>query len=146
MKDQSKDRLKELRKVLNLKQREVAERLEVNVGLIGTWECGRQRIPKQRIKQICSEYHVRRQWLETGEGEMFEPEEQPKTKDEILREAAYALFAELSEPAQNAVMQVMADITMKAFQEKLNAPKPASEERQPGDEKTAPDEILVAMR
>ena len=66
------NRLKELRKALGLKQREVAERLGVDVGLIGSWEIGRP-IPKVRKYQICKEYNVRREWLETGEGEMFEP-------------------------------------------------------------------------
>lgn len=67
------NRLKELRMRLGLKQREVAEKLDVNVGLIGNWESGRP-IPKTRLYQLCKEYNVRREWLETGEGEMFEPE------------------------------------------------------------------------
>ena len=67
-----KDRLKELRKALGLKQREVAERLGVNTGIVGGWECGRNDIPKTRIYQLCKEYNVRREWLERGEGEMFE--------------------------------------------------------------------------
>lgn len=105
-----KDRLKELRKRLNIKQRELAERLGVNVGLIGTWECGRQKIPQTRVYQICNEYHVRREWLEKGEGEMFEPEQAPKSKDEVLREAAYALFSKLPKDAQEAVLAAMKDV------------------------------------
>ena len=67
-----KDRLKELRKALGLKQREVAERLGIKVGVVGGWECGRDKIPRARIYQLCKEYNVRREWLERGEGEMFE--------------------------------------------------------------------------
>ena len=67
-----KDRLKELRKALGLKQREVAERLGCQTGLIGRWEAGLQPIPATRIYQLCKEYNVRREWLERGEGEMFE--------------------------------------------------------------------------
>jgi transcriptional regulator with XRE-family HTH domain len=88
-----KDRLKELRKTLNLKQREVAERLDVAVSVVGGWEAGVQAIPSTRIYQLCKEYNVRREWLETGVGEMFEPE---ATFEEKLANAASALFDGLS--------------------------------------------------
>lgn len=68
-----KERLKELRKALNLKQREMAERLGVTVSLVGVWESGVQPISKPRIYQICKEFGVRREWLEDGKGEMMEP-------------------------------------------------------------------------
>lgn len=84
------NRLKELRKRLGLKQREVAERLGVDVGLVGSWEIGRP-IPKVRKYQICKEYNVRREWLETGEGEMFEPE-----KDDLKRGSLRRCYASTS--------------------------------------------------
>lgn len=68
-----KERLKELRKALNLKQRELAEKLGVTVSLVGVWESGVQPISTTRIYQICKEFRVRREWLENGVGEMFEP-------------------------------------------------------------------------
>ena len=74
-----KDRLKELRKALGLKQREVAERLGVKVGRVGSWEAGVEPIPKTRIYQLCKEYNVRREWLENGTGEMFEPDDKLAT-------------------------------------------------------------------
>ena len=72
MSEEIKDRLKALRSALNLKQREVAERLGLDVGAIGNWEAGTRAIPSTRIYQLCKEYNVRREWLERGEGEMFE--------------------------------------------------------------------------
>ena len=92
-----KERLKELRKALNLKQREMAERLEVTVGLVGTWESGVVPVPKPRIYQICKEFRVRREWLEKGVGEMFEPPgEERKLKDftdgEIFSEALGRIY------------------------------------------------------
>lgn len=101
-----KDRLKELRKTLNLKQREVAERLGVNTGVIGTWESGGSPIPRARIYQLCHEYNVRREWLETGVGEMFEPE---ATFEEKLANAASALFDELSDRGKVAVLKAMSE-------------------------------------
>lgn len=67
------ERLKELRKFFGLKQRQLAERLGVTIGLVGNWEAGSQPISKPRIYQICKEFGVRRVWLEDGKGGMLEP-------------------------------------------------------------------------
>ena len=85
-----KERLKALRKALGLKQREVAERLGVDVGLIGAWECGRQSVPDVRIYQLCKEYNVRREWLERGDGEMFEDAPDAAKLREFKDEDVYA--------------------------------------------------------
>ena len=101
--EQIKDRLKELRKRLGLKQRDVAERLEVSVGLIGAWECGSDTIPKTRIYQICNEYNVSRDWLERGEGDMFVPVEESETD---FAETMYSMFNALPENFQEVWMEV----------------------------------------
>lgn len=113
-----KDRLKVLRKALGLKQREVAERLEVNVGVVGDWESGRA-IPKARIIQICNEFNVRREWLERGEGEMFKDKpERAKLKDfsdeDVYTEAMSRLFEALPDAAKKA---------FERFCDSLNEPK-----------------------
>lgn len=91
-----KDRLKLLRKTLGLKQRELADRLGVDVGGVGGWECGRNAIPKTRVYQICKEFNVRREWLENGEGEMFEPVES-LSEDEIFVKKVKELIEALPE-------------------------------------------------
>lgn len=100
-----KDRLKELRKVLNLKQRELAERIGVRTGEIGNWESGRS-IPDSRLRLICKEFNVRRDWLENGEGEIFEANPSSRkisdyTNTEIFREALKRLYDLLPEAAKN---------------------------------------------
>ena len=101
--EQIKNRLKELRKRLGLKQRDVAERLEVSVGLIGAWECGSDTIPKTRIYQLCNEYNVSRDWLERGEGEMFVPVEESETD---FAETMYSMYNALPEKFQEAWLEV----------------------------------------
>lgn len=101
--EQIKDRLKELRKRLGLKQRDVAERLEVSVGLIGAWECGSDTIPKTRIYQLCNEYNVSRDWLERGEGDMFV---EVKIDADALRKQIVALYTTLDEPHKTLAYQV----------------------------------------
>lgn len=96
--EQIKDRLKEWRNQRGLKQRDVAEALNVNVGLVGSWECGRQKVPDYRIDQICTKFGVSRDWLERGEGEMFVPvEESENDFIEVMRSMFNALPANYQE-------------------------------------------------
>ena len=96
-------RLKELRKRLGLKQRDVAERLEMDTGTVGKWEAAMQRIPKTRLYQLCNEYNVSRDWLERGEGEMFVPVEESETD---FAETMYSMFNALPENFQEVWMEV----------------------------------------
>ena len=108
--EQIKDRLKELRKRLGLKQRDVAERLEVSVGLIGAWECGSDTIPKTRIYQLCNEYNVSRDWLERGEGEMFVPVEESEADFiEVMRSMYNALPPNYQEVWMELAETIMRD-------------------------------------
>ena len=99
-----KDRLKALRKALGLKQREVAERLGVTVGIVGGWECGRDAIPQTRIYQLCKEYNVRREWLERGEGEMFEAE---TAKEKAQEEFITGVFERLTPEQQQRILNAL---------------------------------------
>ena len=96
-------RLKELRKRLDLKQLDVAERLEMDTGTVGKWEAAMQRIPKTRLYQICNEYNVSRDWLERGEGDMFVPVEESETD---FAETMYSMFNALPENFQEVWMEV----------------------------------------
>ena len=102
-------RLKELRKALGLKQREIAEKLDVPVSVVGAWETGRP-VPKPRIYQICNEYGVNRDWLENGVGEMFKP---GATEEEALKIAARALFDQLSDKGKRAVVKALEEYNAK---------------------------------
>lgn len=107
--DQIKDRLKEWRNQKGLKQRDVAEALKVNVGLVGSWECGRQRVPDYRIDQICTKFGVNRDWLERGEGEMFEPEIEPETPS--FEDEMYKMYQQLS-PEYQEVWKNLAELIL----------------------------------
>ena len=99
-----KDRLKALRKALGLKQREVAERLGINVGTVGAWETGKEAIPRARVYQLCKEYNVRREWLERGEGEMFEPNDsKEKAQEEFITGVFERLMPEQKQRILNAL-------------------------------------------
>ena len=103
-----KERLKELRKKLNLTQRELAEKIGVNISQISDWERGRFTLSPARIAQICAALHVRREWFETGEGDVLEPQRPEKrTRDEILADAFEMIYSELSDVGKETVDAVL---------------------------------------
>lgn len=65
------ERLKKLRKTLDMTQQEFASRLGVKRNTVGQWECGINPLTEQTICSICREFDVNEHWLRTGEGEMF---------------------------------------------------------------------------
>ncbi|MBS4961396.1 MAG: helix-turn-helix transcriptional regulator [Clostridiales bacterium] len=70
-------RLKELRKALNIKQGDFAEKISTTQGHISDIENGRKNLSERTIKLICLEdwngKMVSEQWLKYGQGEMFQP-------------------------------------------------------------------------
>lgn len=66
-----KDRIKKLRKTLDLTQREFGERIGVKGTTIANYELGRNEPGDAIIFSICREFNVNEEWLRTGSGEMF---------------------------------------------------------------------------
>ena len=67
------DRIKKIRRELNLTQHEFAARIGSVQNTITGYETGRRVPSNQVISLICKEFHVNESWLRTGEGEMFAP-------------------------------------------------------------------------
>lgn len=65
------ERVKKLRKKLDLTQQKFADRLGVKRNTVGQWECGINALTDQVITSICREFNVNEEWLRTGKGEMF---------------------------------------------------------------------------
>jgi HTH-type transcriptional regulator/antitoxin PezA len=65
------ERIKMLRKYLNLTQQAFAGRIGLKQNSIALIESGKRNISNQAIFGICREFRVNEQWLRTGEGEMF---------------------------------------------------------------------------
>lgn len=68
-----KDRIRKVRKALDLTQRGFAERIGMKSNTIATYEMGRAVPSDAAINNICKEFCVNETWLRTGEGEMFIP-------------------------------------------------------------------------
>lgn len=88
-------KLLELRKALGLTLAKFAERIGTTAAAISNWEHG-EKIPDVRVYQICKEFNVNREWLETGVGEMFEAPACPASfEDQVV-----AMYLTLPEDLQ----------------------------------------------
>lgn len=78
------ERLKTLRKTLDMNQADFAKMIGFKQAAIGLWENGQRSISESAIKLICREFDISEDWLRTGEGKMFIE----KPDDEILADYA----------------------------------------------------------
>ena len=82
------DRIKFLRKSLNLTLEKFGEKIGVQKSAVSKLEKGHVNPTEQMIKSICREFNVNETWLRTGEGEMFVDMD---TEDELMRWAGEVL-------------------------------------------------------
>lgn len=105
------ERMKELRKSLKLTQEEFAARIGVKRSTIGNYELNRNEPTDSVVALVCREFRVNEQWLRTGEGDMFLPEDTDEI-DAITRRyhlgpnatAAVRMFAELPKDKQDVIL------------------------------------------
>lgn len=77
------DRIKELRKALDLSQEKFGSGLGVTKSAVSRIELGAYKITDTMLKLICTEYSVNEEWLLHGTGEMF-----AETDSSIIAELA----------------------------------------------------------
>ena len=65
------ERIKEVRKTLNLTLEKFGERIGIKKSSLSTIESGKSNASEQTIKSICREFKVNEEWLRNGKGEMF---------------------------------------------------------------------------
>ena len=65
------ERIKQIRKALNLTQEEFGKRIGYTRGAVTNIELQKVEPKPLMLDLICREFNVNEQWLRTGEGEMF---------------------------------------------------------------------------
>ena len=65
------ERLKKLRKTLDMTQQKFADRIGVKQNTVAQYEMGRNVPIDTVISLICREFNVNEEWLRDGTGEMF---------------------------------------------------------------------------
>ena len=102
-----KDRLKELRKALNLTQQKFADKLGVKQNTIAQYEMGRNDPSDAVIISICREFGVSESWLRNGEGEMFIP----MTLDEEIASFIGGVQADIEPTFQKRFISALAKLS-----------------------------------
>lgn len=65
------ERIRKLRKTLDLTQSEFAEKIGSTANVLTHYETGRRNPSRSVINNICKTFHVSEEWLRDGTGEMF---------------------------------------------------------------------------
>lgn len=66
------ERIREVRKTLNLTLEAFGQRVGMKKSSLSHMENGTNAVSGQLRTAVCREFHVREEWLRTGEGNMFE--------------------------------------------------------------------------
>ena len=100
------ERVKEVRKSLNLTMEQFGNKLGVTKVAISNIEKEKRNLTEQMSRAICREFNVSEEWLKTGEGEMYqqlsEDEEIAGIVSDLLEEgkdnAFYGIILEIAKP------------------------------------------------
>lgn len=115
-----KERLKLLRKSLDITQQEFADKIGVKRNSYANYETGRNTPIDAIILSICREFNINESWLRTGEGEMFEE----LTEQEKILKYTGLLLSDKDSAMANAIQTLIVtyeqlDDTSKATLEKI---------------------------
>lgn len=103
-----KDRVKKLRKELDLTQQKFADKLGVKRNTVGQWECGINPLTDQIINSICREFDVSETWLRTGEGEMFIA----KTRNQQLADFVNDVMEDVNDSFRKRFLEALSKLSV----------------------------------
>ena len=106
-------RIRELRKTLNLSQKEFADKIGLKQNAISYMEKDGSTVTEQNIKTICSQFSVNENWLRTGDGKMF-------LESEKKQREFFDIFEGLSPALQDYLIKTAKDLL--ETQLKMQAP------------------------
>lgn len=115
------ERIKEVRKVKNMRQCDFGEKLGVKETTVTSWETGKRNPSEAVILAICKEFSINEDWLRTGQGEML----QPVTRSEIIARFAGELMKEEEDSFRRRLFELLAQLdeqeweTLERLAEKL---------------------------
>ena len=113
-------RIKEVRKTLGLTLEKFGERIGMKSNSLSQVENGINAVSSQLRTSVCREFHIREDWLRTGEGEMFEE----RTPDQAIVDFAADLVNVDDDVFKKRLVSALArmdDQTWECFEKWFNA-------------------------
>ena len=98
------ERIRKLRKNLDLTQREFAEKIGVKQNTVAQYEMGRNVPIDSVISLICREFNVNEEWLRNGTGDMFI---EMDAEDQLMEWAGRVLSSESTSFKKRFVKMLM---------------------------------------
>ena len=106
------ERLKKLRKTLDLTQQKFGERIGVKGNTIAQYELGRNDPIDAVVNLICREFNVNEEWLRTGEGDMF----LPLDRNADIARLTKLLLNEESDSFKNRFISMLANLSVEEWE------------------------------
>jgi transcriptional regulator with XRE-family HTH domain len=108
------DRLKEIRTTLGLSQREFSKRIYISQSFYGDIELGKQVVSERIIHLVSTVFNVNKEWLKSGEGEMFSSAPPDVKLDRLIE-----IYNSLDEQLQDYLL-LQSDGLLKIQKEKID--------------------------
>lgn len=106
------ERIKKLRKALDLTQQKFADRIGVKQNTVAQYEMGRNVPMDSVIALICREFNVSEKWLRTGEGDMFRPADRNTDIARLTKQ----LLNEESDSFKNRLISILSNLTVEEWE------------------------------
>lgn len=106
------ERIKEIRKCLNLTMEKFGGRLGVGRTAISNIENNNRNLTDQMAISICREFNVDENWLRTGEGEMFKP----LSRGETIAQFAGELMKDEDDSFRRRLIEALAQLDEKEWE------------------------------
>jgi len=107
-----KDRIKEIRKSLNLTQQEFADKLGIKRNTVATYEAGKSTPSDAAVSLICNKCGVNETWLRTGVGDIYITID----KDIALMEWAGTVLSETDESFRKRFVNMLSKLDEKDWE------------------------------
>ncbi|MDR1057952.1 MAG: helix-turn-helix domain-containing protein [Treponema sp.] len=92
-------RIQKVREALNVSQREFSKRIFISKSLLNNIEGGNRNVNDRTIQLISTEFRVNKEWLLTGEGDMF-----TAPPPDVQLEKLIDIFRQLDKPLRDCLL------------------------------------------
>lgn len=106
------ERIKQIRKALNMSQDEFGKRLGVTRGAITNIELNKTEPKPLFIKLICDTFEVNEEWVNTGSGEMFIQ----KNRSDVIADFLADVLKEEDESFKRRFVEMLANLSVEEWE------------------------------
>ena len=106
------ERIRKIRKTLNLTQQKFAEKIGVKQNTVAQYEMGRNIPIDSVISLICKEFNISEEWLRTGKGDMFLPADRNTDIAKLTKQ----LLNEEDDSFKNRFVSMLANLSVEEWE------------------------------